>query len=68
MEIKLTNVARASQEELLIDYRDFLRIRQFVEWSKDHPYVKRLSELNRETNSNYEIFQKALKMKRFVLM
>jgi four helix bundle protein len=25
MEIKLTNVARASLEELLIDYRDFLR-------------------------------------------
>src|SRR5438034_9268031 len=26
-EIKLTNVARASLEELLIDYRDFLRVR-----------------------------------------
>src|ERR1700751_5038369 len=27
MEIKLTNVARASLEELLSDYRDFLRVR-----------------------------------------
>ena len=27
MEIKLTNVARASLEELLIDYYDFLRVR-----------------------------------------
>src|SRR5215212_6881344 len=27
MEIKLTNVARASQEELLADYEDFLRVR-----------------------------------------
>src|SRR5438874_11509551 len=27
MEIKLTNVARASLEELLIDYQDFLRVR-----------------------------------------
>jgi four helix bundle protein len=37
MEIKLTNVARASLEELLIDYRDFLRTRNLEEWNKDHP-------------------------------
>ncbi len=30
MEIKLTNVARASQEELLIDYRDFLRTHKLI--------------------------------------
>jgi four helix bundle suffix protein len=34
-EIKLTNVARASLEELLEDYRDFLRTRQAKEWGKD---------------------------------
>ena len=34
-ELKLTNVARASLEELLEDYRDFLRIRQAAEWNKD---------------------------------
>ena len=34
-EIKLTNVARASQEELLEDYRDFLRTRQLAEWKPD---------------------------------
>ena len=27
MEVKLTNVARASLEELLVDYEDFLRVR-----------------------------------------
>src|SRR5580693_9687060 len=32
-EIKLTNVARASLEELLIDYKDFLRIHGLLEWS-----------------------------------
>src|SRR6056297_315919 len=32
MELKLTNVARASLEELLTDYRDFLRTRQAAEW------------------------------------
>ncbi len=30
-EIKLTNVARASLEELLTDYRDFLRLRGLQE-------------------------------------
>ena len=35
-EIKLTNVARASLEELLEDYRDFLRLRGIAEWTKDH--------------------------------
>ena len=35
-EIKLTNVARASLEELLEDYRDFLRLCGIAEWTKDH--------------------------------
>ncbi len=34
-EIKLTNVARASLEELLEDYRDFLRTRNSPLWDKD---------------------------------
>ncbi len=34
-EIKLTNVARASLEELLEDYRDYLRTRGLRLWSKD---------------------------------
>src|SRR6476620_4556733 len=45
-ELKLTNVARASLEELLVDYRDFLRTRGLPEWPKDHRYVQRLRELN----------------------
>ena len=46
MELKLTNVARASLEELLTDYRDFLRTRGFKEWpknSREALYVRRLS-------------------------
>src|SRR5438552_16762426 len=35
MEIKLTNVARASLEELLVDYRDFLRVRDLPLWGQD---------------------------------
>jgi four helix bundle protein len=34
MEIKLTNVARASLEELLEDYRDFLKVRDLPIWAK----------------------------------
>src|SRR5580692_8899345 len=37
-ELKLTNVARASFEELLEDYRDFLRIRGIAEWPRDHTH------------------------------
>ncbi len=35
--MKLTNVARASLEELKLDYRDFLRQRGLQQWSRDHP-------------------------------
>ncbi|GMW00928.1 MAG: hypothetical protein AMXMBFR84_20650 [Candidatus Hydrogenedentota bacterium] len=59
-EIKLTNVARASLEELLADYRDFLRVRNLDEWSRDHPYTARLRELNRTPGANYETFRKAV--------
>jgi four helix bundle suffix protein len=37
MELKLTGVARASLEELLLDYEDFLRQRRLRRWSKDEP-------------------------------
>jgi four helix bundle suffix protein len=59
-EIKLTNVARASLEELLTDYRDFLRSRRLEEWPKDHAYTKRLRQLNRIPNGNYETFRKGI--------
>jgi hypothetical protein len=34
-EIKLTNVARSSLEELLDDYGDYLRVREYPEWDKN---------------------------------
>lgn len=40
MELKLTGVARASLEELLLDYEDFLRQRGLALWSKDSPQAK----------------------------
>jgi len=59
-EIKLTNVARASLEELLIDYQDFLRVRHLKEWDKENPYVKRLRVLNQIPDGNYETFRKGI--------
>ena len=36
-EIKLTNVAKASLEELLLDYEDHLRTHRLTQWDKSHP-------------------------------
>ncbi len=36
-EIKLTNVARASLQELLLDYEDFLRVRNLEQWEMHSP-------------------------------
>jgi four helix bundle protein len=42
MELKLTNVARASLEELRLDYEDFLRQRGLVLWERSDPRGRRL--------------------------
>jgi four helix bundle suffix protein len=59
-EIKLTSVARASLEELLEDYRDFLRVRGLEEWPKEHRYTRRLRDLNRQPNASYDTFKKGI--------
>lgn len=59
-EIKLTNVARASLEELLIDYEDFLRTKKLKIWEKDHRLAVRFRVLNKTPNANYETFKKAI--------
>src|SRR5438094_2695780 len=59
-EIKLTNVARASLEELLEDYRDFLRVRGFEEWTKEHRYTRRLRQLNRQPDASHDTFKKGI--------
>ena len=45
MELKLTNVARASLEELRLDYEDFLRQRGYPQWPPEHPALKRFKTL-----------------------
>ncbi len=59
-EIKLTGVAKASQKELLEDYRDFMRNRNIEEWSLEHRYAKRLRQINRTPGANYQTFRKGI--------
>jgi four helix bundle suffix protein len=59
-EIKLTNVARASLEELLEDYRDILREHHIEEWDKSHRYAQRLRELLQNPDADYETFRPAV--------
>jgi len=59
-ELTLTNVARASLEELLEDYQDFLRRHGSEEWPKEHPYRLRLQQLNRIPNADYTTFKKGI--------
>src|SRR5438309_7120999 len=44
-ELKLTSVARASLEELRLDYEDFLRQRGLAQWEPEHPALKRFKAL-----------------------
>lgn len=57
-EIKLTSVARASLEELLADYRDFLRVRDHAIWDKDSKEAQFVRRLGRKTPQTYELYRK----------
>ena len=53
-EIKLVNVAKASLQELLIDYEDFLRVRNLSQWSSnDQRYQQTRSVTAKHNDSAY---------------
>ena len=56
-EIKLINVARASLEELLEDYRDFLRVRQEPLWEKNSREALFVRRLGARKNTSYESYK-----------
>lgn len=56
-EIKLTNVARASLEELLADYQDFLRTRGFRLWEKDSREAVFVRNLGRSRDASYATYE-----------
>ena len=56
-EIKLTNVARASLEELLEDYRDYLRVRDAPQWDKNSEEALYVRRLGSQRDASYETFR-----------
>ena len=55
-ELKLTNVARASLEELLEDYRDYLRIGDYALWEKNSKEALYVRKLGRKSNKSYRTY------------
>ncbi len=56
-EIKLTNVARASLEELLDDYKDYLRARDHAIWPKDSKEALFVRKLGSRPHQTYETYR-----------
>ena len=57
MEIKLMNVARASLEEVLEDYRDFLRTGGFPLWEKNSKEALFVRKLGTRKDRSYETYR-----------
>ncbi len=55
-ELKLVGVARASLEELLLDYEDFIRQRGLKLWDKNHPTSVLERRLADEKNRSYSTY------------
>jgi four helix bundle suffix protein len=58
MEIKLTNVARASLEEVLDDYLDYLRSRDLPIWPKDSREALYARRLGTKQPQTFELYRK----------
>lgn len=56
IELKLVGVARSSLEELLEDFRDYLRQRNLPLWGKDHPEVEKIRKLAYAENRSYPTY------------
>lgn len=59
-EIKLVGVARASLEELLIDFEDFLRQRSLSLWDKQSDQARLIRELAYKSNKTYMTYRSYL--------
>ena len=56
-EIKLIGVARASLEELLIDYKDFLRTNKLTLWDKNDPQALEIRALGKLKDRSYKTYR-----------
>ena len=57
IELKLVGIARASLEELLLDYQDFLRQRNLPLWEKNHPKAQKIRKLAYASNRSYRTYK-----------
>ncbi len=55
-ELRLVDVARASLEELLTDYKDFLRVNKLTIWGKDDRRSLAIRQLAYKTNRTYRTY------------
>jgi four helix bundle suffix protein len=55
-ELKLVGVARASLEELLVDYQDYLRQHNLPFWGKEHPEAKEVRGLCYKKDRSYKTY------------
>lgn len=55
-ELRLINVARASLDELLLDYEDFLRQRNRRQWPKEHPKALAIRAVGRDGASDHSAY------------
>lgn len=56
-ELKLVGVARASLEELLLDFEDYLRQRQLELWDKNHPEAQKIRKLAYLEDRSYATYK-----------
>ena len=56
-ELKLVGVARASLEELLLDFQDYLRQHRLPLWGKDHPKAKEVRSLCYKKDRSYRTYK-----------
>ena len=56
-ELKLIGVARASLEELLLDFQDFLRQKELPLWEKDDAKAKEIRALAYRSNRSYSTYK-----------
>ena len=61
-EIKLTNVAKASLEELLVNYEDYLRVRNMQPWDNQHPRYEKMREYARSEQIKKDYAEKIQRM------
>ena len=56
-ELKLTNVGRSSLEELLLDYQDFLRVRDMSQWNKNSKRALFVRNLGMQSPITFESYR-----------